>query len=408
MQGYSVDIQTFLYLAAIFGAAYFTKHLTDAIKIPEVTGYVLLGVVFGSIGLLNTEVLAHLQPLSTLALGIVAFLIGVEIRMDTMRKLGRSIPFIVLFEGLGAFIVVYPALRLIVGVDNNTALILAAIASATAPAATVAVIRQYKAKGPLTSAILAVVGLDDALTLIIYVFAEGFVVSSMMGQDLNVLATLGAAGLSIILASALGLGLGALFSFVVRKNRNNDWIMLFLAASLLGVLGLAEILHLSELLAAMVFGCVLGNSSPTIARKAESIVSGFTPLFMVLFFVLGGAYLDISLILLIGGIGAVYFFSRAIGKLGGATLGAILGRAPTLIRNKIGLSLLPQVGVAIALAMAVNKKFGVPEMGPEGQLLAQTVINVLLFTTIFTEILGPIMTRSALRSAGEIGKSDSS
>ena len=402
-----MDFHLFLYLAAIFGGAYLMKALTSALRIPEVTGYVLLGVIFGAVGFLTPEILDSLSPLSTLALGMISFLIGIELRFDVVRKLGKSIFFIVLFEGMGAFVLVYLFVRLVAGTDPNTALLLAAVASATAPAATVAVIRQYKARGPLTSTILAVVGLDDALTLIIYVFAEGFVVSGFLGRELNLLTTLGAAGLSVLLAAAVGAGVGGLFALVLRRVKNNDWIMVFLAACLLLILGVSELLHLSELLPAMVFGMLVANTSPVLAKKCETVVSGFTPVFLALFFILGGAYLDIRLVGVIGGLGLVYFFSRAAGKIGGATLGAVLGKAQKGIRMKIGLSLLPQVGVALALALAINKKFAQPEFGEAGLSLAQTVINVLLLTTVFTEVLGPLLTRAALRRAGETGNSSS-
>ncbi len=403
-----MEINIFLYLAAIFGAGYAIKWLTSALKIPEVTGYVLLGVVLGVslVKLLTPDVLETLSPLSTIALGMIAFMIGIELKLDVIKKLGKSILSIVTFESVGAFAIVSLSLYFLFKADLDTALLLGAVASATAPAATVAVIRQYRAKGPLSSTILAVVGIDDAFALIIYVFIESFVASNLQGVSISIPAMIGSAFLSIGIALGLGIGSAIVYTFILRKVKNNDWIMLLLATFLIFLLGICETLDVSELLAIMAFGMVIVNTSPTLSKKSESIVSNFSPIFLVGFFVLGGAHLDISLIGKIGLLGLFYFFARSIGKMGGATLGAILGKAPKHVKSYIGFALLPQVGVALALALAINKKFGTGEFGQVGMDLASTIINVLLFTTIITEIVGPLLTRIALTKAGETNPED--
>lgn len=396
-----MDLHVFLYLSGVFAAAYGSKALTSRLKIPEVTGYVLLGVLLGSVHFLTPDILEGLGSLTSIALGIIAFLIGIELRWDVLRKLGKSILFIVVFEVLVTFGLVFPALYWGLGVDLNISLLLAAVSSATAPAATVAVIRQYRARGPLTSTILAVVGIDDALALILYVFVQGYVSANLLGQNPQLLVTLGQAGLSVLMSLGIGTGVAILYSFILRKVKNNDWILMVLASALFLLLGLAELLGISELLAAMVFGVVVANSSPALSKKSEGLVSGFAPIFLALFFILGGAHLDVGLILAIGVTGLVYFFARSLGKIGGATLGAFLGGASKTIRTKIGLSLLPQVGVALALALSISQEFTQPRYGLGGQELAQIVINVLLLTTVATEIIGPLLTRRALHKAGE-------
>lgn len=398
-----MEFHLFLYLAAIFGAGYCIKVVTNAIKIPEVTGYVLLGVILGTslVKLLTNEVLEILSPLSSIALGLIAFTIGIELKLDVIKRLGKSILAIVTFESIGAFIVVFVVLQYLFKTDLNTALLLGAVASATAPAATVAVIKQYRAKGPLTSTILAVVGLDDAFALIIYVFVEGFVSANLAGESIAIFIMLGKALLSILIAMGIGVVAAIIYSLILRKVKNNDWIALLLTAFLFGLLGVCELLGVSELLSIMTFGMVIVNSSPTLSKKSESIVSGFSPIFLVAFFILGGAHLDVALIGKIGILGLYYFVARSIGKMGGATLGAIIGRAPKTTRKFIGFALLPQVGIALALALAINKKFNIPQFGIRGAELASTIINVLLFTTIITEIVGPLLTRLALKKAGE-------
>lgn len=395
--------QVFLYLAAIFAAAYAMKVLTGLIKIPEVTGFVILGVILGisAVKLLTDQWLTTFSSLSTIALGMIAFTIGVELKMDVIKSLGKSILSIVLCECLGAFISVFLILRYGYKAELNTALLLGAVASATAPAATVAVIRQYKAKGPLTSTILAVVGLDDAAALIIYVFVEGFVSSSLLGTSISVPMMIVSAFVSIIEAFGIGIIAAILYAIILKKVKNNEKITLLLTAFLIGLLGICEYIGVSELLAIMAFGAVIVNTSPVLSKKSSNIVGSFSPIFLTAFFILGGAHLNISLIKQIGVLGIFYFVARSLGKTLGATLGANIGKAPKQVRSLVGLALLPQVGVALALALAINKEFNMPKYGTAGSQMATIVINVLLFTTIITEIVGPLLTRFALRKAGE-------
>ena len=403
-----MEVNIFIYLAVIFGAAYATKVAVNKIKIPEVTGFVLLGVILGVsvVKLLTPEMLTKFSPISTIALGMIAFTIGIELKVDVIKSLGKSIFSIVACESLGAFVVVFLVLRFIYQAELNTALLLGAVASATAPAATVAVIRQYKAKGPLTSTILAVVGLDDAAALIIYVFVEGFVSSRLLGTSISVPIMLFSALLAIVEAFAIGIVAAILYVLILKKVKNNDQIMLLLVAFLLGLIGIAEYIGVSELLAAMAFGAVIVNTSPVLSKKSANIVTGLSPIFITAFFILGGANLDISLIKKIGVLGLWYFAARSIGKTGGASLGAHIGKAPKTVRSLVGFALLPQVGVALALALAINKEFTLPQYGSAGATMATIVINVLLFTTIITEIIGPLLTRYALKKAGEVHVSD--
>jgi len=400
-----MSINVFVYLGVIFAAAYVVKYLTHKLKIPEVTGYVLLGTILGVsvIRFLNQGVLDELQPISTVALGIIAFIIGVELRLDNLKKLGMSVLAIVILEGFGAFASVTLVLYYVANQTIELSLLLGAVAAATAPAATVAVIRQYKAKGTLTSTILAVVGIDDTIALVIYVFVSSFVKSSLTGIDANLLSILGTAFLSIGLSLLVGIVLSLAYILVLRKVRNNEWIEVLLAAFLLLTLGVSEELGISELLSMMVFGSFVVNASPGLAKRSMGIVEWFSPLFLAAFFVLGGAHLNFGLILDIGFIGILFFLARSAGKIGGASLGAVIGRASKEVKKFIGFALLPQVGVALALALAINKDFNIPRFGDVGAHMASVVINVLLLTTILTEIVGPILTRTALTRAGETG-----
>jgi Kef-type K+ transport system membrane component KefB len=157
----------------------------------------------------------------------------------------------------------------------------------------------------------------------------------------------------------------------------------------------------------MVFAAGIANRSRTLSRRSMEVLRTSSPVFLAAFFVFGGAHLDVSSVTSVGLLGLVYFFARAVGKIGGASLGALIGGAPASIRRRVGFALLPQVGVALALALSVQKDFARPEFGPRGFELATIVINVLLLTTVLTEIVGPILTRRMLSAAGETGASAS-
>lgn len=397
------SIPSFIYIGALFIAAYGIKAITQKLKIPEVTGYVVLGILLGQsvLRLYSPLILESLSALTSVSLGIIAFIIGIELRWDVIKKLGKSIFFIVICESIGTFLVVFATISLVFPGNQSLALLLAAVSSATAPAATVAVIKQYKAKGPLTSTILAVVGIDDAMALIIYAFVSAYVKSSLSGQHVElvhmILSTMALIGSALL----VGLVLGLLYLLILRKVRNNDWIELLLAGFLVLALGLCEMFHLSELLAIMCFGAVISNGSSVLRKKSGQITEFFSPLFMPLFFILGGARLDITTLPVIGFMGLIYFIARSAGKIGGATLGATIGGAQKKVKKFIGFALLPQVGVALALALAVDQDFNIPRFGDTGVALATAVINILLLTTIATEIIGPLLTGLALKKSGE-------
>ncbi|RKY37925.1 MAG: sodium:proton exchanger, partial [Candidatus Omnitrophota bacterium] len=285
--------------------------------------------------------------------------------------------------------------------DVKISLLLGAVASATAPAATVSVINQYRTKGILTTTILGVVAIDDGIALIIYIFVAGFVSSFLALGHLH-FAKLIFLSLGKILSSlGLGLILGIMISYLGRKVREKRaFFSLTLGIFLLGE-GLAINLGLSELLLIMSMAMMMSNLSP---HRFISIMDYFEVVgFPIIagFFCLAGTRLSISLFTKIGFLAIVYLFARFLGKYLGASLGASLSKAPELIRKYIGLALWPQIGVALALAIMVERNFGSLE---GGEYLASLAINVLLFTTIITETVGPLATKYALSRAGEIRK----
>jgi len=399
----TMEINTILYLSISLIIAYSAKKIVEKVNIPAVTGYVIIGVIAGVslLKLYDQPILDKFSIVSDLALSIIAFTIGIELNKKTISKLGKSIIIIAVFESFFTFLFVFFAFYLIQPNMLYRALIFGAVASATAPAATVYVIQQYKAKGPLTSTILAVVGIDDAVALIIYVFASLFAESILLGEHITIIRLIITPLCRVALSILLGAGIAVLYYLLFKKVRFQDDISIGIASSILLVMGASELLNLSELLAVMTFGSVLVNSDPMLSNRSYKTVENFSPILLPLFFMFAGARLNIFSIEKVGILGIIYTLARFAGKISGATLGAIISKAQKVVRKFIGFSLLPQVGVALALSLAVQKKFGRGDFGEAGVEMSDIIINLLLFTTIITEIVGPILTKFSLTKANE-------
>ncbi|MBN2583851.1 MAG: cation:proton antiporter, partial [Planctomycetes bacterium] len=297
----SLNVMTLL--AICLAVAFIAQKITERLKLPTVTGYIIMGVLLGGslVGVLNYLFHWHLPPLFSterlrdfglagdIALTLVAFAVGAELDVANLRKVGRSILYIAVLESLGAFVLVAGAVWLING-DKAMALILGAVASATAPAATVMVIRQYRARGPLTTTILAVVGMDDAVALMIYSFAAT-VAGGILAHDpsLSLAKTVGMPVLEIIGALVLGGTLGLVGSVLLKNVRGTDHLLAGGGAMLLLAGGLAKAWGLSPLLTSMALGMMIVNRNAFVKNRLSSVFSGLAPLFYALFFILGGA-----------------------------------------------------------------------------------------------------------------------
>lgn len=388
-------------LAGLLGGKIFNKF-----GVPAVGGYVVIGIILGSsvLGVFSNEVLNNVGVMSDLALGLIAFGIGGALKFDVLKKLGKSIFAITTFEALFSFILVTLSIY-IISRDVGVSLILGAVASATAPAATVMVINEYKAAGTLTTTLLAVVGLDDAFALIVYGFASAiakvFLQKEAVMSFNNVLLK---PVLEVFGAVLLGVICGFILVYFMRFMRTRSESFTLAIGGILAVTGLSQMLNISGLLANMALGMIAVNYMLHNRREIFNIIDTITPPIYAAFFVLAGAWLQIGLIPQLGVLGILYFISRIIGKVSGASIGGYLSKAPEVVRKYIGYGLLSQVGVAVGLAIMVNREFGGGIYGEAGKHLGVIVINVLLATTILTEIIGPIMTKFAISKAGEVGK----
>jgi len=407
-------VNALLYLSEAILAAYVMRIVSIKYKIPSVSAYVVGGVLLGGSlfiwhpggqsfseqWLFTRDILSEMAIVTQIALALIALSIGAELEWKLLRTMGKSIVHITVFGAALPFLLVAGSIWLIWH-DAALALILGAVSSATAPAATVAVIQQYRAKGPLTSTIIAVVGLDDAISFMFFAFSLTLVKGFYQQESFNLMH----AALLPIWEIVLSLIIGSVVGFVVAKmlmrERDSEGNLFILAFLILFVSGISIKLHASSLLANMAAGAVIVNINPQLKKKIRLSFSSLTPVFYALFFILGGAHLDLSSLTVIWKLGLVYFVCRALGKVLGASLGAYTGKASRKIRKLIGISMLPQVGAAVALALVVEQEFGGGEFGPAASELARTIFNVLLVTTFFTEFVGPYLTKRALFEAGE-------
>ena len=339
------------------------------------------------------------EYVTTLALGFIAFTIGSELSLRLFKRLGKSITYIVILQGLGAFLMVFTGV-LLIGYELYLALLLGAIASATAPAATVMVIKEYNAKGPVTSMIMAVVGLDDALALILFSLVSPIAYNQYSGgTSLNLYHMVVAPSLEVIGSIAVGITLGYVSVKLQEIYEDKTKKVLTLIATLVSGLALATMFYLSPLITNMTIGFSYRNFATKNLNVADYIDTLTIPLY-AMFFILAGteirfSAIDAPFILL----AAVYSITRVIGKIGGASLGGVLSNASENIKKYVGLGLLPQSGVAIALAYTVQQQFSQANIG-------QLVFNILLFTAALTEIFGSFATKYALTKSNEINKSN--
>ncbi|UCC85931.1 MAG: cation:proton antiporter [Anaerolineales bacterium] len=391
-------------IGMIIAVAFLGSKAFQRLGIPQVVGFISVGVALGPslLNLVPLELCEELTFISEVALGLIGFDMGSHLLFKELRRLGRSISFILLFEALGTFALVTAGIFIITQ-SWSTALIFGAMSSATAPAATVDVLAEYDAKGPLTTSLLAVVGLDDALALLLYsitaTVAEALLAHS--GAP-SLLPIIGLPLIEIGGSVVLGLGMGLLLDLILcRMQRRHDAMAVSIGFVFVCV-GLAQAVGFSLILTTMVLGTVVVNRCEEHGRYIRFTIEQAGPVIYVLFFALVGARFQIRLLPAMGLLGIAYVALRSFGKFAGAWVGGTLGRAEPAVRDNLGLGLLSQAGVAIGLALASSSRFAA--YGPEGQALGLLIINVITATTFVVQIIGPICVKLAISRAGEIGR----
>ena len=271
-----------------------------------------------------------------------------------------------------------------------------------------AIIQEYKAKGKLTEALYAVVGFDDGLGIIIFGFASAIaqaLLHAEIGGTMNIWLVLFEPLKEVFFSVLIGTVMGFLFGILVKKLQQKVDILILLFAQVFIIAGLCTILGLSEILTNMIFGIIIVNTqSSKVIHSLKSQLEMFMPLTFVLFFTLAGANLHISALPSLGLIGAVYFLGRSAGLMGGAYIGATLGKMDKTIKKYLGMGILSQAGVAIGLSLVVKQEF--TGISVHGASIGMIVITTITATSIFFEIIGPILTKIGLTKAGEIRSSE--
>ncbi len=395
-----MNLLFFIAVAIIFG--FFGGKIAQRLKLPGVVGYLIAGLIFGPsfLNVFHEEFVEGMNIFASFTLSLVAFIIGSEMKLSTLKEMGTGIGVITLLESFGAFLLVTAGVYFLTG-KLYFALVFGAMAPASAPAGTVAVLQECKAKGRLTNALYAVVGLDDGLAIMIFAIAVAVARMLLTGTELSVESLLEGPVLEIIGSIVLGCTLGAVAGYLARRISAEDAILAIYLGSILICTGIALYFNFSLILANLSLGMVHANLYPAANRRAYQSIESITLPIYIIFFFLAGAHLQISLLPSIGFVGLVYVLCRIGGLMGGAFLGGVISKQSSVIRKYLGMGILCQAGVAIGLSLLAADQFRT--LGETGRNLAVVVINTIAATTIIFEIIGPIGTKIAITKAGELG-----
>ena len=428
-----MDFSIFAYVAILLLVALLSTRLVRILKLPNVTGYIVTGIIMGPFvfgllfnnftyeGIKQSIIYQHVNTInwvSTVALGFIAFSIGTSFKKATIKALGKRVLIITALEALGATLLVLIVLLILHFIfpdyiSIELVLTLAAIASATAPAATLMVIKQYQARGPLVDTLLPVVALDDAAALILFAIFFQLANTFASGVPLSIYTVLVKPLIEIAISLASGLVIGLFISFMNRffKSRNNRLIWcIFSVFAALGIYMLFKSpvlggFELSSLLTCMMAGAIYTNFVSDSNRTLD-VMDRFTSPIYMMFFVISGASLDLTIFfnrngLIVLAIALTYVIFRVVGKWLGAFTGASITRCEDKIRKYLGFALIPQAGVAIGLATTAYTLFN---KNPDTALAGSLILAIILTSTLIYELIGPRVAKFALNKAGEIPK----
>lgn len=408
-------MQALLSLSVALLAGLMLSRAAKLLNLPAVTAYLVAGILVGpyvlgafgisGLGFTSMEDAESYSIISDVALGFIAFSMGNEFRISQLKKIGKQATLIGIFQALITTVVVDVSLIILHFIipdklSLSSAIVLGAIATATAPAATLMVVRQYKAKGPLTDILLPVVALDDAVGLIVFAVSFG-IAKALNSGSISLISVILEPILEVILSLALGLVMGLLFTFCERFFHSRSkrlamsvtFVLLTVALSMLEFNIGGVHIAFSSLLVCMMLGAVFCNICDFSEELMDRVDRWTAPLF-VLFFVLSGAELELSVFgdIMIVLVGVVYIVARSAGKYVGANISSRAVGCEKNIVKYLGITLLPQAGVALGMAIKAT------ELGPEGYIVS----NITLFAVLIYELIGPLLTKIALTKAGDI------
>lgn len=384
-----------LSVGLILMAALVAGHLAQLARVPEVTGYLLVGIVIGPavLDLLTHENVVTLGFLSDIALGLILFNIGAIFEASNFRRVGRGVVRVTLWEATLAFGLVCVVL-LVGGMTLPLALLLGVVAMETAPATTLMVLNEYDAKGPMTDRLLALVALNNIYVLVMFgIVSAGLILFESSGQGWIFAGYRSMHGLlwTTIGSVALGAILGLLMDFWATRAKESGEAMILSIGAVLIAVGASRTLGLSPLISTLALGATVANASPQGDRLLHALGRADPPLYAT-FFVLAGAELVPSSVLGLGVIGIAYTLARTAGKIAGAHIGLRGEDVPRVVRQQLGYCLVSSSSLAVGLTIQIRSAF---------PAYAVTVTGIVLAAVVIFEIVGPLLTRRALLLTGE-------
>lgn len=404
-----MNISILFWVGLLLILGHFGGVMARKLNLPIISSYIFIGILLSPsvTNVLPHNFLASSSVIVKFSLSMIAFMIGGNLRWEKIKRLGSTIAWITVTEGQCAFIVVAGGLFCILPyfLENrlmipdrqfylSIALFLGALSSATAPAATLAIMHEYKSKGPLTSTVLGVVAMDDSLAMINYALVLSIVTVLFNVGGTPVSSVLAFPLKEIFLSVPLGVFFGFIMQYLLKGIHKNSAIMTLVFGIVLCSFSLAEYLGLDGLLTAMATGITFTNVYPHFDRVYGNIENNYEELIFILFFIISGAHIDMTILLGTWHITFFYILLRIVGKMSGAYLGAVMSHAPDAIKKYAGFALVPQAGVALGLALILHHK-------PDFKELGYIVLNIIIASTAIHELIGPFFTRYAIFRAGE-------
>ncbi len=391
-----------IYVGLIILLGLLFGRLAEIIKVPAITGYLVAGLFLGPIlKIIDIESIRSLSFISDIALGFIAFQVGNELWMGKLRKSGMKIIVITVIQALlTSFFVVILA---VIFVDLSVALILGAIAAATAPAPIMMIVKKYRTKGELTDTVLPVVGLDDAVGVILFgiLLSIGMTLMNTSGGDLSFIQALKTPVIEIGISIALGLGIGIVSGLAIKTispdKERQEKNLIVVTVTVLITTGASLYLGASPILTPMIAGTVVTNMiNKDCYVLEEKTIRFFVPPIMIAFFTIAGASLQFDVIIAAGAVGLMYIIGRTIGKIFGSYIGTAIVKSSPNVRKYLGMTLLPQSGVAIGLSIAAYNA-----IAPIRLDFALTIQNVVLAAVLVFELVGPVLVKIAFEKSGE-------
>ena len=409
-----------LYLSIILIVGFIFGKLSELIKIPDITGFIIGGVLLGFIGdkLFHLDIMkisGDLSIISKVVLGLVSFMVGSALWFPKLKKVGKQILVVTTLESILTMLIVFFSVW-ILSKELWIALILSAIASTTAPTAIMAITRKLKTKGPMTDTVLPVVGIDNFIGLIVFGIFSNIAISMINDESVSfmnaVLIPFKSIGLSLLFGILIGVVFGLIDRFIIIRFKQNEKGVAYLAyilASIFLSIWIEKKLELSLIIIILIAGMTFTNLVKKEPYKTQNIaVQNFAGVLLILFFTLAGLQLQLDVLISAGILALFYVVFRAAGKMGGGYAGSVLAKSPTSVRKNMGLGLLAQGGVEIGMLMTLKDALPNVEITVLGITATPFILinNIVLAGILVFELIGPVLFKFSITRAGEVTLND--